>query len=175
MKSKGLYLHRGLYPVLFAALLVADQATKIWAVRRLSVSGPIVLIRGVLEFAYVENRGAAFGILQNRQWFFLLITVVILAGILFVIIRMPQSPRFLPLGLSLTMLGAGAFGNMIDRVRCNYVVDFIYFKLIDFPVFNVADICVTVSAAALVFLFMFYYKEEETRLILGGDAHDETR
>ena len=145
----------------FCALIILDQITKLWALGTLRGNNPITLIPGVLEFYYVENRGAAFGILQNKQWFFLLITVVVLAVLLWMIPRIPTDSHYLGLRVCLYFIGAGAVGNMIDRIFRKYVVDFIYFRLIDFPVFNVADIYVTVAAVLLIILVVFYYKDED--------------
>jgi signal peptidase II len=143
-------------------LLVAlDQIVKYWVLKVLKPHGPIPLIPGVLELSYVENRGAAFGILQNKQWFFVVITVLVLAGMLWIYPRIPDKGRFLPFRLVTIFIVSGALGNMIDRLTRGYVVDFIYFKLINFPVFNVADIYVTCSAFTLAFLLVFFYKEEE--------------
>lgn len=86
---------------------------------------------------------------------------VICAVVIWFYMKVPMERRFLPLRICAVMIVAGAFGNCIDRVRLNYVVDFFYFKLIDFPIFNVADIYVTVSTFALVILLFFYYKEED--------------
>ena len=121
----------------------------------------MVLLEGVFELTYLENRGAAFGMLQGRQGFFFLIAAVVIAAALFALWRMPAGKRFLPLYFSAIGVVAGAVGNMIDRTVQGYVVDFFYFRLINFPVFNVADCYVTVAAAALVFLLLFYYKESE--------------
>jgi signal peptidase II len=147
-------------------LVAFDQLTKQWVLRVLKPHGPIPLIPGVLELSYVENRGAAFGILQNKQWFFIAITLLILALMLWIYPRIPDQGRFLPLRLIAVFIVSGALGNMIDRISRGYVVDFIYFKLIDFPVFNVADIYVTCSAFVLAFLLLFFYKEEEIDRIL---------
>ncbi len=156
-------------------MVALDQLTKIWAVKDLRINGPIVIIKDVLELLYVENRGAAFGILQNRQWFFLLITVLILAGVAWLLYRIPGTRHFLPLRLCGYLIIAGAAGNMIDRCLRLYVVDFIYFKLIDFPVFNVADIYVTTSAFAMAGLILFYYKGDELDAILSksGEKKNE--
>ncbi|MDD7209299.1 MAG: signal peptidase II [Lachnospiraceae bacterium] len=145
----------------FCILLLADQLTKLWALRVLRPISAISVIPGIFELLYVENRGAAFGILQNRQWFFLLISFVVLFGLLWLSGKIPEETRFHPLRVCLYFIGAGAVGNMIDRIFRKYVVDFIYFSLIDFPVFNVADIYVTVSAVALVGLILFYYGDED--------------
>lgn len=146
---------------IFIVLLLIDQLTKLWAVKILKPIGSIPIIRNVLEIYYVENRGAAFGIMQNKQWFFLLITLAVLAGLVWISGRIPDEKHFIPLKVCLYFVGAGAVGNMIDRVFRKYVVDFIYFSLINFPVFNVADIYVTVAAVLLVGLILFFYQEED--------------
>ena len=76
--------------------------------------------------------------------------------------------KYLPLRACAVLIAAGAVGNFIDRIRLGYVVDFLYFKLIDFPIFNVADIYVTVSTALFIVLLCFYYKEEDIDRILHG-------
>ena len=154
--------------VLIPVLVLLDQLSKLWAIRVLKPGNRIPIIKDVLELTYVENRGAAFGILQNRQIFFLIISLIGLVGILLVLSKMPEDRRYLPLSLCLVFVASGAVGNMIDRMFRHYVVDFIYFKPIDFPVFNIADIYVTVSAGLMVLLFFFYYKEEELEAIIPG-------
>ncbi len=140
--------------------ILADQYTKYLASTHLQ-NAPIPLIDGVFELQYLENRGASFGMLQNQQWLFLIITVVLLIIITRLYIKLPHTKRILPLRICLVCITAGAIGNMIDRIRLGYVVDFLYFKLINFPIFNVADIFVTVSTFLIAFLILFYYKEEE--------------
>ena len=147
--------------VIFIILLLADQLTKLWAVKVLMPIGSIPVIRNVLEIYYVENRGAAFGIMQNKQWFFLIITLAVLPGLIWISGKIPEERHFTPLKICLYFVGAGAVGNMIDRIFRKYVVDFVYFSLINFPVFNVADIYVTVAAVMLVILILFFYQEED--------------
>ena len=142
-------------------LVVLDQFTKVLALQNLKGQEPITIIPDVFQLLYVENRGAAFGILQNKQWVFLIITAIVLAALIWALPRMSRERHFLPLRPCLCFIGAGAVGNMIDRIFRGYVVDFFYFKLIDFPVFNVADIYVTTSAIVLIFLIVFLYKEED--------------
>lgn len=142
-------------------LIVLDQWTKVLAVRHLKDQAPIVLWEGVFELNYLENRGAAFGMMQGQKTFFLICTAVVLVLLAIIYNRLPQNKRFHPLRVIGVMLVAGAIGNMIDRAMQSYVVDFFYFKLIDFPIFNVADCYVTVGAFVMAFLFLFYYKEEE--------------
>lgn len=160
---------------LAVALLTAlDQWTKRLAVRYLKEQDPRVLLEGVFELNYLENRGAAFGIFQGQKVIFLICTVLILGVVVFYYYRAPESRRYHPVRLVGILLAAGAIGNMIDRVSHSYVVDFFYFKLIDFPVFNVADCYVTVGAFLLALLIMFYYKEEELGFFYGGKAVKET-
>lgn len=148
--------------ILAAIVLIAlDQWTKHLAVLRLKGQSPIVLWDGVFELHYLENRGAAFGILQGQKAVFLVCTLLILILIVFFYNRLPAGKRFFMMRLVAVFLAAGAVGNLIDRMCYSYVVDFLYFKLIDFPVFNVADCYVTVGAVLLAVLILFVYKEEE--------------
>lgn len=142
-------------------LVAADQWTKHLAVQYLKDKSALVLWQGVFELRYLENRGAAFGILKDQRIVFLILTMIIMAGALWIYWRMPDTKRFLPLRLIVTGILAGAVGNMIDRLLQGYVVDFLYFSLIDFPIFNVADIYVTVSAVMLLFFYFFFYEDEE--------------
>lgn len=144
-----------------ALLLVLDQLTKFYAITHLKENGPIALIKDVFEFHYLENRGIAFGLFQNKYMLFVALTVIILIVIGYFYIRIPDTKRYTPLRITLVLLTAGAIGNMIDRVYHNFVVDFLYFKLINFPIFNVADCYVTIAMGLLVILILFYYKEEE--------------
>lgn len=147
--------------VLLIGLGIAlDQYTKYLAVINLK-EAPISIIDGVFELRYLENRGAAFGILQNKQWFFLIIGFLLLATAIVLFVRLPHTKRVMPLRICMIFITSGAIGNMIDRIRLNYVIDFLYFELIDFPIFNVADIYVSVSTFVLAALLLFYYKDEE--------------
>lgn len=138
-----------------------DQWTKVLAVTHLKDNAPYVIWDGVLELYYSENRGAAFGMLQGQQGFFFVIAVVVIAAVAWTLYRMPAEKRYLPFTFCLFLLVSGAVGNMIDRVSNGFVVDFLYFKLIDFPIFNVADCYVVVSTCLLILLFFFYYSEKE--------------
>ena len=141
-----------------------DQYTKYLAVNHLQ-NNPISIIEGVFELRYLENRGAAFGMLQNKQTFFLIITIITLCFIGYLYFRLPKTKHFLWLRICLISITAGAIGNMIDRVRVKYVVDFLYFELIDFPIFNVADIFASVATCGLIVLLLFYYKEEDVDMV----------
>lgn len=148
-----------------AFLLILDQWTKYLASVYLKDGSSIILIRDVFQLHYLENRGAAFGLLQGRKLWFVAITVIMLAMMLLVYYRIPLEKKYRWMRVILALLTAGAMGNLIDRLRLNYVIDFFYFELINFPIFNVADIYVTVGMALLMVLVFFYYKEEELEVL----------
>ena len=120
-----------------------------------------VIIDGIFELTFVKNTGAAFGILKDQKIFFIIITVVFLICAIIMLAKLNNSKRYLPLGLSIIFLVSGAIGNFIDRLTLGYVTDMFYFKLIDFPVFNVADCYITVSVIVLLILILFVYKDDE--------------
>lgn len=151
--------------IFFIVLLVADQASKFWAATELKGNPPIVIVQDVFELDYLENRGAAFGMLQNQKFLFVLIAVFILFVIAYIIKNMPSSRKFRIAHVVLVMIAAGAVGNMIDRVMNSYVVDFLSFVYIHFPIFNVADVYVCTATALLVFLLLFNYTETDLNFI----------
>ena len=147
--------------MLFVILVITDQLTKHLAVVRLKNQAAYNLINGILEFNYLENRGAAFGVLQNQKYFFVFVALIFIGVIVFVLIKVPTQKKYYSLNILLVMIAAGAVGNMIDRVRYDYVVDFIYLVCIHFPIFNVADIYVTTATVILVFQILFVYKTND--------------
>lgn len=151
--------------LLILLLLALDQWTKHLAVVHLKNSRAISLIDGVLELKYLENRGSAFGILQNQKFFILFVGFVFMAAVLFFLFKLPMAKKFVIVHVLLSAIVAGGFGNMIDRFRFDYVVDFIYFALINFPIFNVADCYIVVSTIGLFILFMFVYKEKDLEFL----------
>ena len=146
-------------------LVCIDQFTKYLVVGHLKDRPAYVLIRNIFQLEYLENRGAAFGILQNQRVFFYISVLLITAAVIWFYSKVPMGKKYLPLRICAVLIVGGAFCNCIDRIRLNYVVDFFYFKLIDFPIFNVADIYVTVAAFLLVILILVYYKEEDLERI----------
>ncbi|MBQ9642579.1 MAG: signal peptidase II [Lachnospiraceae bacterium] len=146
---------------LCSILILLDQITKIQAVRFLKDRPAVPLIRGVLELYYLENTGAAFSMLQNARWFFIIIAIAACAAMILFLSKIPRTVRMMPLHLCLIFILSGAVGNLIDRLILGVVRDFIYFSLINFPVFNVADIYVTCATFVLVFLILFRYREED--------------
>ncbi len=147
--------------VIVAVLVALDQFTKYLAVEKLMNKAPVSIIKDFLILEYLENRGAAFGMLQNQSLFFVIIGVVFVLCMLFALTRVPIHGKYHVMRFLLSLITAGAIGNMIDRVTLKYVVDFIYIIYINFPVFNVADIYVTVGTACLLILVLFVWKEED--------------
>ena len=147
--------------IIFSILLVfLDQITKFVA-KNTFINNPKVLIKNVLEFSYTENTGAAFGVLKNQFAFFYIITILVILFILFFVYKTDFSSKYLPIIFSILLIFSGSIGNLIDRIKNNYVIDFIYFKIIDFPLFNLADTYITIGASLIIILFLFFYKEED--------------
>ena len=161
-------LKRGTVSRLFAILILIalDQWTKSLAVTHLKGRAAVSLIRNILELLYVENQGAAFGIMNGMRLIFVVLAPLVAILLARILQKLPAAPRFRWFRLCCIFIIAGALGNWIDRLRQGYVVDFIYFKPIDFPVFNVADIYVTVSMAVLVILILFVYDDDTLSRII---------
>ena len=160
MNKKGLL---ALDMIITAALVFIDQLTKMWAVVKLKGNEGIELIEGVLKFYYLPygNTGAAFGILSGHRVLFLCIALVVISLIIFALLKIPAIRKYRLLRIMLILIAAGGVGNMIDRFRLSYVIDFIYFYLINFPIFNVADCYVTVATIVTALLILFKYKEDD--------------
>lgn len=130
--------------------LVLDRITKIWALKGLQVNGDVVLIKNIFGFSYLENRGAAFGIFQNKVLPLSIVTSVVVIGIIYYLFKYKPASKLLR--ISLAMIITGALGNLIDRYVYKYVVDFIlvhYKDVYYFPTFNVADMFVVVGTCLL--------------------------
>lgn len=141
-----------MYFILIASIILGsiifDQATKLLTVYFLEVGETVPLWEDVFHFTYVQNPGAAFGMLSDNRWVFMVVSVVAIVGVLFYLIKYRPTNKLLV--ISLSMIVGGGIGNMIDRVYLGYVVDFIDVRLINFAVFNIADSFVTVGACILV-------------------------
>lgn len=163
-------------------LFLLDQITKFLASRYLKGQDSFSVIDGVFELRYLENQSAAFSLdpvsllqrifrfsyfethpevfLHCKMIFFIVLTVLVLFVLAYVYRKIPWNRRFLPVNLIMIGFFSGALGNLADRIRCQYVIDFLYFSLIDFPVFNVADIYVTLAAAGLVIVLIRCREED---------------
>ncbi len=151
--------------LLFILLIAVDQLSKYWAKTIVKDQGPFSIIPKVLKLQYHENNGAVWGILSGKMSFLIILTIVLMFLLTYFYLKIPTGRRYAPIRLIWIFIMAGAIGNFIDRISLRYVVDFIYFELIDFPIFNFADMCLTVSCALLVILVLFYYKEKDLAFI----------
>ncbi|HEX4048491.1 MAG TPA: signal peptidase II [Elusimicrobiota bacterium] len=131
-------------PLALAALVALDRATKLWAMRVLRFEGSIRILP-FFELSYVENTGAAFGLGHGANGFFIAVSAVLIVVLLSFLRRWPKDDLWLQTGGLLVL--AGALGNLYDRLFYRYVVDFLYVH--HWPVFNVADSCITVGACLL--------------------------
>lgn len=138
---------------IIAAVVILDQITKFVASTLLDPGEIISFIPSILSFRYHENKGAAWGMLADHRWIFMSVsTIAIVAILTFLIIKKKNNP--LLLNLSLAFFAGGGIGNMIDRVYLGYVVDFIRFDFIEFPIFNVADSFITIGAILIILYFI---------------------
>lgn len=151
--------------IYFIILLVVDQVSKYWARMTLQEEGPISLISGLLKLQYHENTGAVWGIMAGKTDLLTIITIILSLFLLILYFKIPEKKRLVPMQIIWVFIMAGAIGNLIDRITLKYVVDFIYFELINFPIFNIADSYLTVSCALLLILGIFYYKDDDLDFI----------
>jgi signal peptidase II len=145
-----------LWIIVIAASILLDQLTKLIVVNSMELYDSIVLIPKLFSFTYIPNYGAAWGMFSEHRWVFMVVTSVAL--IIMPIILYKYRKVHVLFNLSLSLFIGGAIGNMIDRVFVGYVVDFLEFTFIDFPVFNVADICVVFGAGIMIVYALFFDK-----------------
>lgn len=145
--------------LLSAVLIAADQLFKMLVVQNVKPVGKIAVIPGIFDLFYLENRGAAFGMLQNQKWFFVLVTGTITLFIIFALFRY-NNHEFFSYAASVLIIGGG-IGNLIDRVRLSYVVDYLSFSFFP-PIFNFADCCVTVGTVFLIIHFLFFAEKDNS-------------
>ncbi len=152
--------------------VIADQVSKYIVLEKLVPIKDVPLWDGVFHLHYTENTGAAFGMLSDKQWLFFIFVGIAIVGICYFIIRYrKQIPPMAVISFGLIL--GGAIGNYIDRIRLGFVVDFLYFKLINFAIFNVADAAVTVGAILLcIFAIFFYEKHMEKMKASTPEGHE---
>ncbi len=143
-------------------LVAVDQLVKVVVQLTLQHEAAYVFIPRVLQFHYLENRGAAFGILENARWLFIILTIVILTVGIYMLVKGKLQTKFLQ--VAAILLIGGGLGNMIDRIFRQYVIDYIQFIFVDFAVFNFADILVVTGVIMLLVHLIFFMKEDELKL-----------
>ncbi|SHF01164.1 signal peptidase II [Atopostipes suicloacalis DSM 15692] len=148
-----------LYLILTIILVTIDQITKYLTVQNLALFEVKEIIPKFLSFTYIQNSGAAWSLLEGKMWFFYIITLIVIAFLLYYLYTEGRKDKIL--GVILSIILAGTLGNFIDRVLFQYVVDMIKLEFINFPIFNVADMLLTIGVAVL--LFYTIYEEKNPR------------
>lgn len=151
----------------FIVLVAIDQVSKYWIISNIALHDAIPVIPDVFELHYIQNPGTAWGLLANKQILFTICTIIVFSVCLFLYTRCVTLDMYKDIRCVLILIFSGGMGNFIDRIRFKYVIDFLYVKCIDFPVFNIADCYVTVSFFALILLIMFKYKEDDLEKLMG--------
>ena len=146
-----------LYVLAVLALVGLDQWVKYWTVSHLALGETAPILDGVIQFRRVHNTGGGWSVLADHTWLLTLVTAVVLAAILFLlykgVVRHPFG-RWMAL-----VLFAGGLGNLIDRLRLGYVVDMFEFTFMDYPVFNVADMCIVAGIIGCAIYYLFLYEK----------------
>lgn len=156
-------------PMIWIVILITvllDQASKLYVSHTFEYLQTMPLLPKLIHFTYVHNFGAAFGILQNWRWLLILVGVTAFGFVLYFYRQLPQD-RFSRLALGLAL--GGAIGNWLDRIRLGYVVDFLEFEFIRFPVFNIADSAIVVGMI-LLSLKILFTREETGEVKDAGDS-----
>jgi signal peptidase II len=143
------------YYLIALAVILIDQVTKWMIVKEMYYGQSITVIENFLYITSHRNRGAAWGILQGQMWFFYLITVVVVVGLIIYIQKLKKQDKWF--GIALALMLGGAIGNFIDRVVRKEVVDFVntYIFTYDFPIFNVADSALVVGVIIMFIMTLF--------------------
>lgn len=150
--------------------IAIDRISKYYAYNMLKDHPAVSLFAGI-ELKFLPNEGAAFGLLVGETSFFVLVGVIMLSAIVYFLIRLPRNKRFIPFSGLLTLIASGTLGNMIDRILYGYVVDFVYLSRIHFPIFNLADVCITISTVVLLIMLIFVYKEDDLNFLNFNEKH----
>lgn len=148
--------------IIALCVVIADQVSKAIVVSNIELHTGAGFIPGLISFYHTQNTGAAFSMLSDKPWVFMVLSTVMIAAISWFLYKEYRRHPLLTVALSLIL--GGGIGNMIDRVRLGYVTDFLRFEFIEFAVFNVADSCITVGAVLLVVYLVFFESKVEKRL-----------
>lgn len=149
-----------LYFVIAAAVVAIDQITKLLVVQNVKPQGSVGFIPHLLDFVYSENRGVAFGMFQNATWLFIVLTSVVIVVFLILLIRNYKSSKMFSIASALII--GGGIGNLIDRIRLGYVVDFLQLSFFS-PICNLADYAITFGTVLLIVYLLFFYKSSQRK------------
>ncbi|MGX7375616.1 signal peptidase II [Carnobacterium maltaromaticum] len=147
------------YYALAAVILVIDQITKYVVVNNIDLYEVKEVIPGILSWMYIRNTGAAWSILEGQMWFFYIITFAVVIAVIYIMQKYAKDNWLFSLGLSLIL--AGALGNFIDRLRLGYVVDMIRLDFMNFPIFNVADMSLSIGVAVIILYVLLDEKNKK--------------
>lgn len=166
-----------LFPIIISIILaIIDQITKYIIVKNMTpYKDEISLIGDALVLRYIKNSGAAWGSFASKTLILTILSLFLIALLIYLYHNIIDISQMAPLRLCMIFIIGGAIGNLIDRIRLGYVVDFIYIKLINFPIFNFADICVTVSMFIAFFLCIFKYDNSDIDLLLGTKSNKTSK
>lgn len=145
----------------FVLLVSFDQIAKYFCFHYLKQVDTIEILSGILNFTYVENRGAAFGMMQGARWFFVIFTIILVGVMMVFYKKLSNTTIHKMMKISLVLIISGAIGNWIDRLFLGYVIDFLHVQFIEFPVFNLADIYVVCGTILFSILYLFFDSEQE--------------
>ena len=152
-----------LWSIIVLIIIALDQISKYWVVNNIGLTDSITVIPDVIDFVYVKNTGAAFSFLANKTYGIILLSCVSVAFCIAVVwFMIKKKPKNKLLTISLALMLSGAIGNVIDRIFRGYVVDFIETTFINFPVFNVADIAITIGAVLVIIFVLFFDRDRNS-------------
>ncbi|MBQ9510111.1 MAG: signal peptidase II [Clostridia bacterium] len=171
-----------LWIIIAVVSVIADFISKRIVMANMALYDTAAFLPGLIEFRYIRNTGAAWGMFSDSRWVFMVLTSIAIIAIPFILYKYGKVHKLF--GISLSLIWGGAIGNMIDRVFYGSVVDFINFQFVEFPVFNIADCCVTIGAAMMLVYVIFFdktlfrdekkKKEEKTNSVTEENKNDET-
>lgn len=159
---------RAFHALLCVVLVVLDQLTKYFARLNLSDGNDFIIIKGVFRLTFLKNTGAVWGIFSghvNSAVVLTVVSIIILVFVLLMYFKTGYTKKYRLIRIIMVLIVAGAIGNLIDRIAFGYVTDFLYFELINFPVFNVADCYITLSCVAAVILMLTKYRDDEMEFL----------
>lgn len=137
--------------------LILDQAVKFFVVEQMRLHESIPVIPNIFHITYMKNPGGAFGLLPHQTSFFIIVTILLVVFIFFCYRYLPQRYTLLRIGLAFQM--GGAFGNLVDRLRIGYVIDFFDFRV--WPIFNIADMVIVIGALMIIYDLRSKWQDEE--------------
>ena len=161
--------------LIFAVTLIIDQISKYMIRSSMALGDSRDVIPGIFQIYYHENTGATWGMLKGQTVFFIFMAVVICAVLLFLVFRIPEGKKYIRMHIALSLVFSGAIGNTIDRIAKKSVTDFIYAKIIDFPIFNIADTYIVIATFWLIIQVLFIFKDEDLAFMNLGRAEKNRR